>query len=243
MQSTTSSSLIDPTDSNVTLTDMLDTEQKFLETCKQKSFQDEKRDLVYVKPIAWMILNGYLPRNDEWSIINGKRKLENWKPGHMYLNTRYLEKQEMPPYPHDLPYSNIYGQDLEYDLEAWEHTTDFINMKDNHRTKMVEMIYTEALNHYKMENFPATDKGPLGPLIRLQDMFTAAQCRVIAAGPQLEETIAALIKIIPRDSDGIRNQEALMRKLITLEERARYGQIGSRDTHWAALFTKGLLCA
>ncbi len=90
----------------------------------------------------------------------------------------------MPPFPDELNYCNFYGHDLENDMEAWESTTNFINMKDNNGAKIVEMIYLEACNHYKMESFPTTDKGPLSLLIRLQDMFMAVHHRVIAASTQ-----------------------------------------------------------
>lgn len=233
MQSTTSSSLIDPTDSNIPLTDVLDTEQRFSDAIKQKSFLDEKRALIYTRPAGWLIFNGYLPREHEWTLVNGKCKFDNWKPGDMYLYTRHLERNGMPSFPQEIDYCNIYGHDLEFDLEAWENTTEFINMKDNHRTKMVEMIYLEACSHYQMSNFPTVDKGPLSVLIRLQDMFIAVQRRVIAASTQLEEALTLLTKMIPKDADSIRNQESLMRKLITLEERSKCAPIGSRDTYWA----------
>ncbi len=109
----------------------------------------------------------------------------------------------MPPFPNERQHCNLYGHDLEYDTEAWENTTEFINMKDNHRAKIVKMIYLEASNQYKMEKFPTTDKGPLSLLIRLQDMFMAVQHRVIAASTQLEDALVTATKVIPNGMDGI----------------------------------------
>ena len=235
--------MIDPTDSNILLTDVLDTEQKFSDAIMQKSFTDEKRDIVYVKSMGWVIWNGYCPRESEWALDKGKRTLDGWNPGHMYLYTRYLERNGMPPFPEELDYCNIYGHDLEFDLEAWENTTEFINMKEKHRVKAAEMIFEEACKHYDMLPFNSNDKGPMSLIIRLQELFMATQRRVIAAGPQLEDAIGVVSKTIPGNADGIRHQESLMRKLITLEERSRYAQLGSRDPYWANRFMKNLMRA
>ena len=40
-----------------------------------------------------------------------------------------------------------------------------------------------------MLSFSTTDKGPMAQLISIQEMFKAAQRRVIAAGQQLEEAL------------------------------------------------------
>ena len=39
--------MIDPTDSNILLSDVLDTEQKISDAIMQKSFVNEKREIVY----------------------------------------------------------------------------------------------------------------------------------------------------------------------------------------------------
>jgi hypothetical protein len=241
MQTTTRATLIDPTDSNILLTDVLDTEQKFSDNIMQKSFVDEKREIVYVRPLAWLLRNGYLPRESEWTLDKGERKLDGWKPGHMYLYSRYLERNGMPSFPQPLDYCNIFGHDLEHDVEAWENTTGFLAMNDHHRMKAMEVIFLEANQLYDLLPFTTTDKGPMAQAIRLQDMFMATQRRVIAAGPQLEEGLTVVTKAIPRNPDAIRHQETLMRKLITLEERSKYAQPGARDSYWADRFMKSLM--
>ena len=243
MQSTIISSLIDPTDTNVSLIDAYDIEQKFWSTTKPKSILDEHRRPIYVKSALWMVFNGYLPRNAEWSLVNGKRQLTGWNTGDLYLNSRHLERHGMPSFPIGRYYCNILGHDLENDLEAWEATADFMAIKETHRAKIVDLINAEASALYKLANFPTTDEGPLGLLIRLQDMFMGMQRRVIAANTTLELALNQVTKLVPKDSDGIRNQESLMRKLVALEERSRYDPIGSRDTYWGNIFLKNLLRA
>ena len=81
----------------------------------------------------------------------------------------------MPPFPVDRYYCNIYGHDLENELEAWEATADFLAIKDTHRSKTVGLINAEASALYKLDNFPITDEGPLDLLICLQDMIMAMQ--------------------------------------------------------------------
>jgi hypothetical protein len=173
----------------------------------------EKREIVYVRPLAWLLTNGYLPlaRESEWTLDKGERKLEGWKPGHMYLYTRYLERN------------------------------GFLAMKDHHRIKAMEAFFLEGNQLYDLLPFPTTDKGPMAQAIRLQNMFMATQRRVIAAGTQLEEALGLVTKAIPRNPDAIRHQETLMRKLITLEERSRYAQPGARDSYWADKFMKSLM--
>ena len=167
MQTTPRAPVIDPTDSNILLTDVLDTEQKFSDAIMQKSFVDEKREIVYVRSIAWLIWNGYLPKDQESILNNGKRTLDGWLPGHMYVSTRHLERNGMPSFPNDLDYCNIYGHDLEHDVEAWQNTTGFIGMKDHHRMKAMELIFQEALLYFDLLPFTTTDKGPMAQAIRL----------------------------------------------------------------------------
>ena len=83
MQTTPRAPLIDPTDTNILLTHVLDTEQKFSDAVMQKSFVDEKREIIYVRPMAWLIWNGYIPKDSEWILNDGKRILDGWLPGHM----------------------------------------------------------------------------------------------------------------------------------------------------------------
>ena len=161
---------------------------------------------------------------------------------HVYIDsTRHLERNGMPHFPKDLDYSNIYGQDLEHDVEAWQNTTAFLGMKDHHRMKAMELICQEIGLYYDLSSVSGTDKGPMAQLIRIQEMYKAAQRRVIAAGQQLEEALGMVTRAFPRNADEIRHQESLMRKLIILEERSKYAQPDDRDSYWADRFMKNLL--
>ena len=241
MQTTPRAPLIDPTDTNILLTHVLDTEQKFSDAIMQKSFVDEKREIVYLRPMAWLIWNGYIPKDSEWILNNGKRILD------MYICTclqdiwREMECHGMPHFPKDLDYSNIYGQDLEHDVEAWQNTTAFLGMKDHHRMKAMELICQEIGLYYDLSSVSSADKGPMAQLIRIQEMYKAAQRRVIAAGQQLEEALGMVTRAFPRNADEIRHQESLMRKFIILEERSKYAQPDDRDSYWADRFMKNLL--
>ena len=159
---------------------------RFKEKARKKR-QDEHRRLIYCKATAWMIYNGYLPRNQEWSLGPDGRELPSWKPGDLYLNSRHLERQGMPPFPKYLEYCNIFGMDLEQDVDSWELTSEFLRTPDQYRTKISELIYAEASKHYRLENFPISDNGPLSLIIQIQDIAIAFQRRVVAASPQLEE--------------------------------------------------------
>ena len=81
---------IDPTDSSIQLIDVLKTKHDFREEVKLKSFQDEKREIVYVGPVVWLMFNGYPPRDHKWTRVNGVPWLQGWKRGHLNTYSRFL---------------------------------------------------------------------------------------------------------------------------------------------------------
>ena len=90
MQSTTTSSVIDPTHSNILLTPVLETEQKFSDAIKQKSFPDEKREIIYIRAADWLMLNGYLSKDSEWRSSMGSADVGN----RVDSNTKYTHSTQ-----------------------------------------------------------------------------------------------------------------------------------------------------
>ena len=74
----------------------------------------------------------------------------------------------------------------------------------------METIWAEALNFFVTTNFPATDKGPMGHLIRLQDMLKATQLRFMATGNVIESSLNIAKIVIPKEMEMMLLQDTLM---------------------------------
>ncbi len=77
---------------------------------------DEKKNIIHYNAHAWLIVNGYIPRIEDYTRVNGKSTL-NFKPGDFYMGSRHLAKNQ-EQFPSDMDYANIWGRDLEHDDKA-----------------------------------------------------------------------------------------------------------------------------
>ena len=123
---------IDPTDSSIQLMDGLKTLHDFQEEVTLKSFQDEKRNTVYVASLVWFTHDGYLTTEDEWTNVNCVPSLPGWLPGHFYTSSRNLEREGILGFPYELDYCNMLGHDLEHSNEAWAATNAILKIKPTH---------------------------------------------------------------------------------------------------------------
>ena len=86
-----------------------------------------------------------------------------------------------------------------------------------------------------------TYKGPLGSLIRMQDMLKCTQLRVMEAYEQIESSLGIITNVVPKHMERFSIQETLMLCLIELDERARLAQVGECDEYYTGKFIKNLL--
>jgi hypothetical protein len=49
------------------------------------SFTDEKKEVIYIAPMAWFVDNGYIPRHQEFKLENCVWVLKNWKQGDFFF--------------------------------------------------------------------------------------------------------------------------------------------------------------
>ncbi len=76
----------------------------------------------------------------------------------------------MPPYPYDVAYCSMHGEDIKNDLQAWEAAEYLRGIKQVKMVTIIRTIYNEAENVFDMTEFPDTDKGTFspGPLLRIE---------------------------------------------------------------------------
>mmetsp|Transcript_43280 Transcript_43280/g.90635 ORF Transcript_43280/g.90635 Transcript_43280/m.90635 type:complete len:123 (+) Transcript_43280:275-643(+) len=98
----TTSHPIDPVDRNHALTNVVEMEAKLHEILNQMSTTDSKKSIVHFSPLAWLIVHGYIPRDSDFTMTNGKPKLtsslENFiwrqdignKPGWEFRHVKHL---------------------------------------------------------------------------------------------------------------------------------------------------------
>ena len=84
------------------------------------------------------------------------------------MGSRHWAKNQ-EPFPTDMDYANMWGQDLEHDIKAWEFTTDLckFNKKPKMAKKIITALFEEACKYFDMEKFPSTDTGNFGPTRRM----------------------------------------------------------------------------
>ena len=62
--------------------------EEFTAEAGPKHFQDYKRCTVYVSNTAYVMTNGYLPKEDEMTDNQGVKALDGWVPWMLYHTTR-----------------------------------------------------------------------------------------------------------------------------------------------------------
>ena len=70
---------IDPKDPKIPLTEGLKVPLEFTAEADQKDFLDAKRETVVVQDLVYDMINGYLPREDDWTDHNGVKTLQGNK--------------------------------------------------------------------------------------------------------------------------------------------------------------------
>ena len=83
--------------------------EEFTADVEQRHFLDEKRRTVYVGNAVFLMINGYLPRENELTDYQGTPTLEGWLPWMLYHSTKTYEKIGQPPFPNELDYCNVQG--------------------------------------------------------------------------------------------------------------------------------------
>ena len=104
---------IDLNDPKIPLTEGLKTLLEFTAVAGQKTFQDNKRETQHVKHLLYVMLNGYLPRETDWTLTNGVWTLYGLTPYMLYHSSRSLVREGLPEFPFELDFCNVQGHDLE----------------------------------------------------------------------------------------------------------------------------------
>ncbi len=73
---------IDPVDRQPwhALTDVVELEEKLLETLSQMSVISSQKNIIHCNALAWLIVHSYIPRLLDYIVVNGESKL-NFTPG------------------------------------------------------------------------------------------------------------------------------------------------------------------
>ena len=69
---------IDLNDPKIPLTEGLKVLLEFIAVAGQKNFLDAKRETVYLNHLLWVTINGYLPREIDWTESYGVKTLYGW---------------------------------------------------------------------------------------------------------------------------------------------------------------------
>ena len=220
---------IDLCDTKVSLPEAQKALEEFMAEASQKHFLDDKRRTIYVANAVYVMINGYLPKENEMTDNKGTQALDGWVPWILYHNTKTYEKIGQPAYPNELDYCNVQGHDLKYSPEAWAATKGLLLTKSTHYAQIVATISSVLLQHFNLDAYPARDRGTFGPLIRFAEMNERYQLRVIAAQQHLKDATDIAVTIIPKDMDQMREHETVIRRIVTLGERSRRLQPGELD--------------
>ena len=81
---------IDLNDPKIPLTEALKVLLEFIAEVQQKHFLDAQRQTIYVRDLVWIMLNGHLPRENEWTEVNQAQTLAGWTGGMLYNSSRSL---------------------------------------------------------------------------------------------------------------------------------------------------------
>ena len=120
---------IDLNDPKIPLTEGLKALLEFTAVAGQNTFQDNKRETHNVQHLLYVMLNGYLPRETDWTLANGVWTLYGWTPSMLHHSSRSLVREGQPEFPFELDFTNVRGEDLEESLESLEHTKGLLKTK------------------------------------------------------------------------------------------------------------------
>ena len=81
---------IDLNDTKIPLPEALKVLLEFNAEVQQKHFLDAQRQTIYVAHLVWLMINGYLPREDEWTEVNDVQTLAGWTMAMLYNSSRSL---------------------------------------------------------------------------------------------------------------------------------------------------------
>ena len=98
---------IDLNDPKIPLTEGLKTLLEFTAVAGQKTFQDNKRETHSIQHLLYVMLNGYLPRENDWTLVNGVWTLYGWTPSMLYHSSRSLVREGVPEFPEERDFCNI----------------------------------------------------------------------------------------------------------------------------------------
>jgi hypothetical protein len=68
---------IDLNDPKIPLTEGLNVLLEFIAVAGQKNFQDAKRETIYLRHLLWVLINGYLPGEIDFTASNGVMSCTN----------------------------------------------------------------------------------------------------------------------------------------------------------------------
>ena len=104
---------IDLNDPKIPLTEGLKVLLEFTAVAGQKTFQDNKRETHYIKHLLYVMINGYLPREIDWTLSNGVMTLYGWTTYMLHHSSRSLVREGLPEFPIELDYCSVQGHNLE----------------------------------------------------------------------------------------------------------------------------------
>ena len=121
---------IDPLDTKIPLTIVIEKETQLFDRLWQMSLLDDNRKLIYISPFIWIVWSGYIPTDVD---LKKNRKddpyLVGWLYKHLYARSKDWERQGMPSFPRHIEYCSMTGQDLENDHQAWEGAPKFYDIE------------------------------------------------------------------------------------------------------------------
>ena len=89
---------IDLNDPKIPLTEGLKVLLEFTAEANQTHFLDPKRETVYVQDLVYVMLNGYLPREGDFTDNNGVKTLQGWTMYMLHNSSRSLERDGLPSF-------------------------------------------------------------------------------------------------------------------------------------------------
>ena len=87
------------------------------------------KDPVSASGVVWLIYNGYVPREDNYTYKNRRMELpEKWTKGDFYQATRHWagESLGLSGYYTNVDYCSMRGDDLEDVLPSWQATDQLL---------------------------------------------------------------------------------------------------------------------
>ena len=93
---------IDLNDPKIPLTEGLKVLLEFIAEADQKCFLDSKRETVFVKHLLYVTINGYLPRQIDWTESDGVKTLYGWTTYMLHNSSRSLVRDGLQEYPTEM---------------------------------------------------------------------------------------------------------------------------------------------